>query len=59
MDKVFVVGHRKKSLFERWWSGETGAYLVDHIGCSLLIARTAISDEEFFAVFPKSEPAEP
>jgi nucleotide-binding universal stress UspA family protein len=49
---LVVVGHKKKNLLERWWSGESGAYLVDHIGCSLLIARTNISDEEFFAVFP-------
>ena len=46
---LVVVGHRKKSLLERWWSGQTGAYLVDHIGCTLLIARRAVSDEEFQA----------
>jgi nucleotide-binding universal stress UspA family protein len=46
---LVVVGHRRKSLLQRWWSGETGAYLVDHIGCSLLIARRAISDEQFRA----------
>jgi nucleotide-binding universal stress UspA family protein len=50
--ELVVVGHKRKSLLERWWSGETGAYLVDHLACSLLIARSAISDEEFFAVFP-------
>jgi hypothetical protein len=44
-----VVGHRKRSLLERWWSGTTGAYLVDHLGCSLLVARRPISDEDFFA----------
>ena len=48
---LLVVGHRKKSLFERWWSGQTGAYLMDHVGCSLLIARRAISDEEFYREF--------
>jgi nucleotide-binding universal stress UspA family protein len=55
---LVVVGHRKKNLLERWWSGETGAYLVDHIGCSLLIARTPVSDEEFFAAlqdFPRAK----
>jgi len=51
---LVVVGHRRKSLFERWWSGETGAYLVDHIGCSLLIARRTIPDEEFFAAIPEA-----
>jgi nucleotide-binding universal stress UspA family protein len=52
---LVVVGHRRKNLLERWWSGETGAYLLDHIGCSLLIARTTISDEEFFATFPQAK----
>ena len=46
---VIVVGHRKKSLLERWWSGSTGAYLMDYVGCSLLIARRDISDEVFAA----------
>ena len=46
---LVVVGHRKKSLLERWWSGESGAYLVDHIACSLLIARRSVTDEEFFS----------
>lgn len=55
---LVVVGHRKKNLLERWWSGETGAYLVDHIGCSLLIARANISDEAFNAAFgPAAEKA--
>jgi len=45
---LLVVGHRKQSLFERWWSGQTGAYLIDHVGCSLLIARRTISDEAFY-----------
>jgi len=46
---LVVVGHRKRSLLERWWSGTTGAYLVDHLGCSILVARRPISDEDFFA----------
>ena len=45
---LVVVGHRKKGLLERWWSGETGAYLSDHLQCSLLIARDTITDEEFY-----------
>jgi nucleotide-binding universal stress UspA family protein len=52
---LVVVGHRRKSLLQRWWSGETGAYLVDHIGCSLLIARRAVSDEEFRAEMEKAK----
>ena len=44
---LVVVGHRRQSLLERWWSGSSGAYLVDHLGCSLLIARNSISDGSF------------
>ena len=44
---LVVVGHRRQSRFERWWSGSTGGYLMDHVGCSLLIARSTISDEQF------------
>jgi len=54
---LVVVGHRKKSLFERWWSGETGGYLIDHIRCSLLIARGTVSDEEFFREIGETQSA--
>jgi len=46
---LVVVGHRKQKLIQRWWSGSSGAYLVDNLGCSLLIGRNAISDEAFEA----------
>ena len=44
---LIVVGHRRKTLIERWWSGETGGYIVDRVPCSVLIARDLISDAEF------------
>ncbi len=44
---LIVVGHRRRSLVERWWSGQSGAYLVDTVGCSVLVARDTISDAEF------------
>jgi len=44
---LVVVGHQKRNILERWWSGPTGAYICDFIGCTLLIARNAVSDEEF------------
>jgi nucleotide-binding universal stress UspA family protein len=53
---LVVVGHRKKSLLQRWWSGETGAYLVDHVACSLLIARGSISDDEFYRELGEAAP---
>lgn len=46
---LVIVGHRRRNLLERWWSGNSGAYISDHIDCSLLIARNAMSDAEFEA----------
>jgi nucleotide-binding universal stress UspA family protein len=42
---LIVVGHRRQSAFDRWWSGPRGAYLMDYTDCSLLVARNVISDE--------------
>ena len=46
---LVVVGHRRQSMLERWWSGASGAYLSEKLDCSLLIARNVISDQEFEA----------
>lgn len=46
---LVVLGHRKQSLLDRWWSGSSGAYIVDYVSCSVLVARNSISDEEFEA----------
>jgi nucleotide-binding universal stress UspA family protein len=46
---LVVVGHRKQGFLSRWWSGSTGAYLSEHIPCSLLLCRNEISDEAFEA----------
>lgn len=46
---LVIVGHRRRSILERWWSGSSGAYLSDVLSCSLLIARTVMSDEAFDA----------
>jgi nucleotide-binding universal stress UspA family protein len=55
---LVVVGHRRRSLLERWWSGDAGGYISDHIGCSLLIARNAVSDKSFEGEFTTvAEPA--
>jgi nucleotide-binding universal stress UspA family protein len=51
---LVVVGHRRRSLLERWWSGSSGAYLSDHIGCSLLISRNTISDDQFARAMDQS-----
>jgi nucleotide-binding universal stress UspA family protein len=47
---LIVVGHRRQSAFDRWWSGPKGAYLLDYTDCSLLVARNAVSDEAIQAL---------
>lgn len=44
---LIVVGHKKQSLLDRWWSRSAGHYIVDQSQCSVLIARNDISDLEF------------
>jgi nucleotide-binding universal stress UspA family protein len=56
---LVVVGHQKRRLLERWWSGPTGAYISDQIDCSLLIARNAVSDEDFEARMKAAERSNP
>jgi nucleotide-binding universal stress UspA family protein len=51
---LIVVGHRRQSAFDRWWSGPKGAYLMDYTDCSLLVARKVISDEAIEAAFMTS-----
>ncbi len=52
---LVIVGHRRQSAFGRWWSGPSGAYLVDHIRCSLLVCRNIISDEAFAAALADAD----
>jgi nucleotide-binding universal stress UspA family protein len=46
---LVVVGHRRQSMLSRWWSGSSGAYLIDHVKCTVLVARNLIGDEAFQA----------
>ena len=46
---LVVIGHRRQNALERWWSGATGAYVSDHVNCTVLIASNEISDEAFRA----------
>ena len=50
---LIVVGHRRQSAFDRWWSGPKGSYLMDYTDCSLLVARNAVSDEAIEVAFLK------
>ena len=51
---LIVVGHRRQSAFDRWWSGPKGAYLMDYTDCSLLVARNVVSDEAIKTALPAS-----
>lgn len=50
---LVVLGHRRHNSLKRWWSGSTGAYVSDHITCSVLFGCKAISDEDFEAELQK------
>jgi len=56
---MVVVGHRKKGLLERWWSGSVGANLLEFTTCSLLVSRNPITEEDFWTELRhQSPPAE-
>ena len=46
---LVIIGHRRQTFLERWWTGSPGSYIVDNVHCSVMIARDSISDEEFEA----------
>ncbi len=54
---LVVVGHRRQTAIGRWWSGPSGAYLSDHIGCSLLVCKNIIDDEHFASLLAQSTAA--
>jgi nucleotide-binding universal stress UspA family protein len=44
---LVVVGHRPLGPLARWWFGSVGSYLVKRLRCSVLVAQTEITDDEF------------
>jgi membrane fusion protein, multidrug efflux system len=52
---LVVVGHRRQTAIGRWWSGPSGAYLSDHIPCSLLVCKNIIDDDRFAALLAQSQ----
>ena len=46
---LVVVGHRRQGALARWWFGSTGSYLIDHVNCSVLVARKELSDDDLAA----------
>jgi nucleotide-binding universal stress UspA family protein len=51
---LVVVGHRPQGPLARWWFGSVGSYLVKRLRCSVLVAQTEISDDEFEQLKPPS-----
>ena len=49
---LVVVGHRPQGPLARWWFGSVGSYLVKRLRCSVLVAQTEISDDEFERLKP-------
>jgi nucleotide-binding universal stress UspA family protein len=44
---LVVVGYRPTGPLARWWFGSVGAYLIKHLRCSVLVAQTELSDDQF------------
>jgi nucleotide-binding universal stress UspA family protein len=44
---LVVVGHRPTGPLARWWFGSVGTYLIKHLYCSVLVAQTEITDDQF------------
>ena len=44
---LVVVGHRPQGPLARWLFGSVGTYLIKHLHCSVLVAQTEISDDQF------------
>ncbi|ADZ69040.1 universal stress protein [Polymorphum gilvum] len=45
--ELIVVGHREQTALARWWRGSTGASLLAHAPCSLLVAVSKEDDAGF------------
>ena len=53
---LVVVGHRPSGPLARWLFGSVGTYLVKHLRCSVLVAQTEISDDQFAQLIVSSAP---
>ena len=51
---LVVVGLRKQSLAQRWWSGVSGPYLTDKLDCSVLVARSHVDEAAFQAALGRA-----
>lgn len=39
---LVVIGHHRRSAFDRWWRGSVGHSLLDHLPCSLFISMPGV-----------------
>lgn len=53
---LVVVGHRQQGRLARWLLGSTDNYLINHLRCSVLVAQTEISDDQFAQLTLASAP---
>jgi nucleotide-binding universal stress UspA family protein len=56
---LVVIGHHRQSFLARWLSESTDAYLSEHLGCTLLIARNHLTEEAFDAAHAAMAPPAP
>jgi nucleotide-binding universal stress UspA family protein len=54
---LVVVGHRQQGPLARWLFGSTDNYLINHLRCSVLVAQTEISDDQFAQLMVVAEQA--
>ena len=51
---LVVVGHRQQGTLTRWWRGSVGMRLINNLGCSLLVGRLDVGDDQ---LMPSQSPA--
>jgi len=56
---LVVVGHRRHGVLTRFWPGSVASYLMEHLGCSVLVGRMQIADEDVFGAVQNGATAPP
>ncbi|MBV1867217.1 MAG: universal stress protein [Marinosulfonomonas sp.] len=42
---LVIIGHRQQGPVSRWFHSSVAAYVMDHLECSMLVARKEVSDD--------------
>ncbi|MBV1904170.1 MAG: universal stress protein [Marinosulfonomonas sp.] len=42
---LVVIGHRQQGPVSRWFHNSVAVYVMDHLDCSMLVARMEVSDD--------------